>query len=83
MGDVSTPDVLLNRYPLETHLEVFDRLHGSSVDLQLVLAEPPFKQLLVCEFKGDLFVSSQCHRGLEFLHCPSNRTAAHTTAISF
>lgn len=53
-----------------THLEVFDRLHGPGVDLQLILAEPPFQQLFVREFKGDFLVSSHGHRGLEFFKGP-------------
>lgn len=60
---------------VKTHLEVFDRLHGSSVDLQLVLAKRAFQQFLVCEFKGDFFVSSHSHRGLKFLEGPPYRAA--------
>lgn len=65
----------------KTHLEVFDRLHGSSVDLQLVLAKRAFQQFLICEFKGDFFVSSHSHGGLKFLEGPPYRTATETIII--
>lgn len=66
----------------KTHLEVFDRLHGSSVDLQLVFSKSAFQQFLVGEFKRDFFVSSHGHGGLKFLKGPPYRTATETIIIA-
>lgn len=66
----------------KTHLEVFDRLHGSSMDLQLILAKPALQQFLISEFKGHLFVSSHSHRGLEFLKGPPYRAATESEIIA-
>ena len=52
------------------------------MDLQLVLSKPAFQQLLVCEFKGDLFVCSHSHGGLKFLQGPPYRTATETIIIA-
>lgn len=65
----------------KTYLEVFDRLHGSSVDLQLVLAMPTFQQFLICELKGDFFVSSHSHRGLKLLEGSPYRTTTEMVIV--
>lgn len=64
-----------------THLEVFDWLHGASMDLQFVFPVPAFQQLLISEFKSHLLVWCDVDRGLKLLQGPPYRAATHTINI--
>ena len=43
---------------MTAYLEIIDRLHGPSVDLELIQPKPPLQQLLVGELEGHFLVSS-------------------------
>ena len=60
---------------MTAYLEIIDRLHGPSVDLELILPKPPLQQLLMGELEGHFLVSSHSDRGRKLLEGSPNRTA--------
>ena len=62
---------------MTAYLEIIDWLHRPSVDLELILPEPPLQQLFVGELEGHFLVSSHSDRGRKFLESSPNRTAGN------